>query len=651
MKKKWVKILCLVVMVSTGIPMIGINAQISENVSNVGVDLNAVTLDENALYNGIVIPSDWSDKHLDPLDGTRLSIPYLIDADKGGYAPEIINIDVGRQLFVDDFLIDSTELTTTYHTAKTLDEPIFVGDQSWENTSSVLTSGGVWYDMKNDTYKMWYQAGFAGKMAYATSTDGIHWERSKLKADGSNIVLDQAGIASSSVWMDYDAPLSERYKMMIRLRDVTVGEDAGAQLYVSSNGTYWKPVKNSDGTAATTGPMNDRSTFFYDALNGEWRFSLRVNTLAAWGDICWDPNTRVRYIHSGSTWLEAAEWDHWESETSDNVAKYWMKTDPDDPMDPYVTSLGDPKEPQLYNVDAIAYESVMIGLQQVWYGPGNGYISRENTPKITEIQASYSRDGFYYDRPLRGLGEGNALIPASRTVGTWDYGYLSTTTGGIIVYDDEIRIYYSAIAGQYGEEKGAYTGGGIGYATLRRDGFASLDGSGTVTTNPLTVTKAVKYLFVNAKTDGGSIKAEILDTDGNVLSGYSAADCVAFTGDSCCTKLTWNGAGDLSFLKGKGFRIRFTVENGEFYSFWLSADPEGASGGEVGAGYAGEKELDPDLSVYDTDTEPVTDVVGEDEKRGCKSSLGAAVPAVATLAAIPAIKRTVKPKRKKKEGR
>lgn len=605
-------------------------------------ELATVTLDKNALYNGIVLPEGWEYKE-SLSNGDPFRIPYLLSEEQGGYAPEIINIDVGRQLFVDDFLIDQTNLNTVYHQAKTLDSPIFFAEEEWESGSTVLTSGGVWYDMDKDIYKMWYQAGFAGKMAYATSTDGINWERAKISSNGSNIVLSSVdSIASSTVWIDYDAPASERYKMMLRQTNSVTGYAGHALMYVSSNGTVWKAAKDEKGNVLKTGRMEDRSTFFYDALNGQWRFSIRFNEIVGWNDIQTSTKARVRYLHSGDTWIDASQWDggwiYWYSaeEPKDEIPHFWLKTDGDDPID---TSQTGNNIPQLYNVDAIAYESVMIGLQTIWYGPEVDVTNVTNQPKINEIQASYSRDGYYYDRPSRGIGEGCALIPASRTKGDWDYGYLSTTAGGIIVYDDEIRIYYSAISGQHEYENGfreesQYVGGAVGYATLRRDGFASMNGSGELLTKPLTVSKDVKYLFVNANVDGGSIKAEILDLDGNVLDGYSVEECEAFTGDSCCTMLTWNGAHDLSFLQNKGFRIRFIMEDGELYSFWLSADSEGASAGEVGAGYAGEKTLDPDLTKEDT-----ADVT--DGRSGCASAIGGSVAMV-----LPVLASTVLLKRR-----
>ena len=72
--------------------------------------------------------------------------------------------------------------------------------------------------------------------------------------------------------------------------------------------------------------------------------------------------------------------------------------------------------------------------------------------------------------------------------------------------------------------------------------------------------------------------------DGKIIEGFSADDCLAFSGDSTCAMLTWQGGKDVSFLKDTTFRIRFVMENGEFYAFWLSETEDGDSNGYYGGG-------------------------------------------------------------------
>ena len=62
------------------------------------------------LYNGIELPKAWPPRDV-PADGrSELAVPYL-----GEGRHEVVFIDVGRQLFVDDFLVDKTYLTRVYN--------------------------------------------------------------------------------------------------------------------------------------------------------------------------------------------------------------------------------------------------------------------------------------------------------------------------------------------------------------------------------------------------------------------------------------------------------------------------------------------------------------------------------------------------------
>ena len=65
---------------------------------------------DRTLYNGIVLPRRG--RHgSSSRTSTPITPPYLADP------PAVIPIDVGRQLFVDDFLIEETTLERTCHHA------------------------------------------------------------------------------------------------------------------------------------------------------------------------------------------------------------------------------------------------------------------------------------------------------------------------------------------------------------------------------------------------------------------------------------------------------------------------------------------------------------------------------------------------------
>ncbi len=67
-----------------------------------GAGLPAAPAKDQILRNGIRLPSPWPPRRAYSLD--PMPVPYL------GRPPAVIPIDVGRQLFVDDFLIARTNL-------------------------------------------------------------------------------------------------------------------------------------------------------------------------------------------------------------------------------------------------------------------------------------------------------------------------------------------------------------------------------------------------------------------------------------------------------------------------------------------------------------------------------------------------------------
>ena len=133
-----------------------------------------------------------------------------------------------------------------------------------------------------------------------------------------------------------------------------------------------------------------------------------------------------------------------------------------------------------------------------------------------------------------------------------------------------------------------YAGGGTGLATLRRDGFASMDAGtdgGVLTTRP--VTFEGRHLFVNADTSRGALRVEVLDRRGDVVMPYSADRCVPVSADRTAQRIDWTEGHDLSALRDTPVRFRFHVTNGSLYAFWVSQDLTGSSNGYAAAGGPG----------------------------------------------------------------
>jgi hypothetical protein len=244
-----------------------------------------------------------------------------------------------------------------------------------------------------------------------------------------------------------------------------------------------------------------------------------------------------------------------------------------DSADPARDDLRTP--PQLYNLDAVAYESVLLGLFTIWRG------QPQDRAKPNEVLTGFSRDGFHWDRPWR-----EAFIPVSETHGDWNWGNVQSAGGCCLVVGDELWFYVSGRAGTRGSSTSGVCSTGL--ATLRRDGFASMDAAeaeGTLTTRP--VSFQGKYLFVNADGDGGELRVEVLDDEGKVLPRYARSRCVPIRGEGTLLPVRWRDGASLAALSGRPVRFRFHLRHGSLYAFWVSPDQTGASHGYVAAGGPG----------------------------------------------------------------
>jgi len=511
------------------------------------------------LHNGIRLPARWPPRGVRPDDTSPMPVPYL-DA-----PPDVIPVDVGRQLLMDDFLIEETTLKRSFHLARKYEgNPVLKPEAPLEtnrprNAIACPKDGGVWWDHEDALFKMWYEAGWIHTICYATSKDGLDWERPELDIEpGTNRVLPPEYKCDSwNVVPDYDGDNpKQRYKIF-----VMPGGYGPAMAFVSADGIHWSdPIM--------TGSTGDRSSMFYNPFRKKWVYSLRSN---------WRGRSRDYWEHDD--FLRGARWEP-------GQPYLWCGADELDPPDPEIGQT-----PQLYNLDAVAYESIMLGIFEIHLGPPNQECDKVGLPKITELNLAYSRDGWHWHRPDR-----RAFIRAERR-DVWDRGYVQPVGGICTIHGDTLWFYYTGFQGDPSRkgrpflETGMYDRGSTGVAFLRRDGFASMDAGaagGVLLTRPLRFSG--KHLFVNADTANGQLRAELLDEAGNPIAPFTLDNCQPLTTDSTLAQIGWKGESDLSAFAAKPIRIRFHLTNGSLYAFWVSRDKTGRSDGYVaagGPGYAG----------------------------------------------------------------
>jgi len=511
------------------------------------------------LYNGIVLPDAWPPREVDPKDTAPMAVPYL------KHPPKVIPIDVGRQLFVDDFLVETNTLHRVFHQPQKYQKnPVLKPETPLElcgefDDSAVVKGGGLWWDSKERIFKLWYEAGWLTTIAYATSRDGLHWTRPSLDVKpGTNQVLPPDLVYDSgNVVPDWDAKdPQQRYKFFFR----RPGGNVPGMSLTSADGIHWT-------NRVQTGICGDRSTMFHNPFRKKWVYSLRSGFRG-----------RSRDYWECDDFLAGAKW-------KPNDLVHWAASDRNDPKDPAIKRV-----PQLYDLDAVAYESIMLGFFEIHHGPENDVCEKRGLPKITDLNFAYSRDGFHWDRPDR-----RAHIASERWYSdAWDRGYVQPLGNLCTVRGDKLWFYYSGFHGdpfktnRVNRLSGMHQTGATGLAFLRRDGFVSMDAgdeTGTLMTRPVTFSGA--RVFVNVAAKQGELRVEIVNAQGKVIAPFTFANCIPLSVDGTLEPVTWNGAEDVSALRGRSVRFRFSLRHGALYAFWVSRDATGRSDGYVAGGGPG----------------------------------------------------------------
>ena len=381
------------------------------------------------LYNGIHLPEQWPPRYTEPQKAQDMPIPYLEQK------PGVIPVNVGRQLFVDSFLIAETNLNRAIHTPRFYERnPVLGPDKEWEKTTegglyAAPFSDGIWYDEKDGKFKMWYLAG-AGVLhkgdnqtfytGYAESEDGKHWTKPVLDIWNQTNIVDTCNRDAATIWLDkQEKDPSKRYKMFNVERRPT---DRRWQfiLKYSSDGIHW-----GEGVAQS-GDLYDRSSAFYNPFRDVWALSMRYGTTVSSRSRSYlenkDPEMAVSFAHRIRKGVP------------DKNMVYWFTPSDKEPRHPEFPEV----EPGIYNFDAIAYESIMLGLYSVWQGPENGVCAKLGIQKKNEIFLGYSRDGFHFYRPSF-----KPFMAVNETEGAWNWGNMQSINGVPLVVGDSLYFYSS----------------------------------------------------------------------------------------------------------------------------------------------------------------------------------------------------------------
>lgn len=431
----------------------------------------------------------------------RLDAALLKTADTATSAAAPIAVAHEHQLFADDHLIARrTSAHRRLNRPAKGREPFLQADREWEGQA--LVYGCV--TEHDGAYRLYYKgwqgterhnyAQFRAQHGYgkypiclAQSRDGVTFTKTALRqaaVKGTNIVIDDQ-IDDFTVLKDTaDTDPRRRYKLL------------------ASRGNWWAgltPATSPDGLRWTWGKENavaffgDRCSYWFDPVNRK--------------HVAWSRNYQLiggRVIAH----KETADFDSWSDERQSPV-KLVMQPD-----------RHDHEQTQFYGGYAFWYHSLYFAYLEVYY------IHQQRL----DTQLACSRDGRSWTR----LCEREPFL-ANGEHGEFDAYWVVPTFNAPVLRAGRLLVHYNGRPDPHAQPGFRHVppgmGGAFSLATLREDGFVSLDATGAegiVETKPLKPPARWSACEINCcpfNTRPGylpmDVKVEVLDSAGVAVAAYA----------------------------------------------------------------------------------------------------------------------------------
>jgi hypothetical protein len=509
--------------------------------------------------------------------------------------PDSTMLRVGgkKQLFFDNVLLEAVEdITRTVHTPTRHDPgPVLTADRPWEAVP--YFSPGTWnviHDEADGLFKCWYsdwhydrerEREIAGlhderiRLLYAESEDGIEWRKpttAQFREGGrdTNIVLgggDEFGVQTSYVVKDPAAEDPDaRFKTLFRR--ISPREDDPTQFERviraahSPDGVEWTVRDDPPRCGDLGSNLGDVFSMDYDPDSRTWLSYVRHPEMGhpggpdvpsndgflnghRLGDFARENRRRIFRMESG-------DFHHW------SEPRRVLAPDERDAPDQEMYGMAQYRVPD---------SDLRVGFVNVLDGV-------ENT---IHVQLAYSRDGHRWRR----YADRQPWLDTSEA--GWDRHMVNVMAAPVRV-GDRLYIYHGGSRNHHdwwltGEKEGldpeavpeAYDQNEVDYslglATLRADGFVSLDAAGprpgTVVTRPL-LTDGQQLVVNTACNGGGVVSVAVADRNGEVFEGYGWGACDDITGDSTAHTVSWGGTERLP--AAEYYKLRVRMRDARLYS-------------------------------------------------------------------------------------
>lgn len=430
---------------------------------------------------------------------------------------------LGVLLFDEKLFQQSVHVVREWHRpVKRREGPVLMPDSPWETGGCLGRGLTVLFDPDDRQFKMWYDAqGRCGPTAgYAVSPDGVQWVKPLLdvhpwQGAPTNIVMGGPGMPDYRQLLGVTRDPAGADKSRPRLyRAAYIAVETGPaeiRTATSPDGVHWTAVGKAVSRFAA-GP----GSLTMDEKTGRWVVNACLHT----------PSGPAVCLSESSDFAE------------------WSEPVP-------VPGLERP----------VRRGAVARGLSPFHHPPYFVGLSPSavGTEDSAEIHLVVSEDGRRWERPTA------EPFLACGPIGDWDLHGVTPACGGLFRFSRrELRFYYGGRIRRERPDGGpAHVWGAIGMATLRSEGFLSLNGrlNGGVLITRL-VTLASADLLLNVQAPFGMVYVEVLDETGKIM-----AASVPTTGDSTELAVNWKPGTDTAPLAGRPVRLRFVLNNAKLFGF------------------------------------------------------------------------------------
>jgi hypothetical protein len=388
---------------------------------------------------------------------------------------------------------------------------------------------------------MWYLS-YPGKFfgLYATSTDGVHWQKPRLG------LCDFEGSKDNNIWaigesggvIYRDPRASDPERRYVRWTGKWVeGYDFSLFRSFSRDGLRWQC--ETDKPALAGNEINLRGGHCSDGAIAFWLPRLQKY-------VCFyknglpnpnpAPNDEPKNRMALRTWiaLESADGIKW---NTDNPAWVLNRDEKDKEFDEYL---------QFYNLSVHPVGDFYLAFPWLYHSNEGDF----------DIGLAYSTDAVQWERPFRG----EYVLPKGAD-GEWDCGMPMTATCFLIEKDGLWWLYYSGCPYLHRRGKRYFA---IGLAQMPIGRVVSARcwrKQGSWTIGPVRL--AGRKLLLNAAVFD-SLRVTILDERGKKIPGYRSK---IVRGNHIEIPVHWEGDKDLSALGRRPVKLRFELDDAEIFGF------------------------------------------------------------------------------------